>query len=63
MGKVFALLIVGGVAGFFAGWGVAALAPYLSAAAIQSAGAVLGAIIGGQAGYRWRDRTRRDTRA
>lgn len=63
MGKVFILLIVGGVAGFFVGWAVAAFAPNLSAPTLQSIGAVVGAIIGGQAGYRWRDRSRHGGRS
>jgi hypothetical protein len=61
MVKVVGLVVLGGVAGFLAGWVIALFAPNLSLAAIQSAGAVIGAIIGGQAGYRMRAQSgRRD---
>jgi hypothetical protein len=50
--RVVGLLVVGGVVGFLVGWGIASFAPELNPATIQSGCAVVGAIIGGQAGYR-----------
>lgn len=60
MGRVVTLLVIGGLAGFFVGWAVAVVVASPSVAALQSIGAVVGAIIGGQAGYRWRNRAHDD---